>query len=281
VIFGSTAYTVADGTADFSAFVNGNVVYVSIIVSGSSAVLSKDLTAYNSQGIPLWKVTMGASAISSVTDERTWVQRGAGALTSKFIIQTTDSSLPNAQVMASLGTGIVKNTTGTGVQSIATAGSDYQAAITATGILKGAGGGSVGAATAGTDYQAPLTILTNYLSSDVSIATTNTYYNGPSVTLSPGTWDIKGGVTLYGSGGDYTVQLWDGTNVGDSGEQKTGATSQACKISLACRIVITSGTPTWSIAAASTSNNGLIKAACPHNPVGNTASNIIATKVGP
>ena len=50
-------------------------------------------------------------------------------------------------------TGLVKATSG--VASAATAGTDYQAAITATGLLKGAGAGSVSGATAGTDYLAP------------------------------------------------------------------------------------------------------------------------------
>ena len=56
-------------------------------------------------------------------------------------------------------TGLLKGN-GTAI-SAATAGTDYQAAISATGILKGAGSGSVSAATAGTDYVAPAT-ATNF-----------------------------------------------------------------------------------------------------------------------
>ena len=51
-------------------------------------------------------------------------------------------------------TGILKGA-GSGSVSAATAGTDYQAAVTATGILKGAGSGSVSAAVAGTDYLSP------------------------------------------------------------------------------------------------------------------------------
>jgi hypothetical protein len=51
----------------------------------------------------------------------------------KFIAQgTADSGLTNAQFMGALATGIVKNTTTSGVQSIAVAGTDYQAPITLT-----------------------------------------------------------------------------------------------------------------------------------------------------
>jgi hypothetical protein len=63
-----------------------------------------------------------------------------------------DSTTGKAIKRANL-TGLVKATSG--VASAATAGTDYQAAISASGILKGAGGGSVSAASAGTDYLAP------------------------------------------------------------------------------------------------------------------------------
>ena len=45
--------------------------------------------------------------------------------TTKFIIQTASSDYGSAQVLGSLATGIVKNTTTTGVLSIATEGTDY------------------------------------------------------------------------------------------------------------------------------------------------------------
>ncbi len=51
----------------------------------------------------------------------------------KFIVQgTSDAGLSAAQFLGSLGNGLVKNTTTTGVLSIATAGTDYQAPITLT-----------------------------------------------------------------------------------------------------------------------------------------------------
>lgn len=102
VCFGSTTYTVSDGSADFSSYVNGNVVYVSIIESGGSAVLSEDLGAYNTNGIPLWRVTIGASAISSVTDDRTWVQKGSAAT-----VKTTQS-FPFEGIWATMGSNIDK-----------------------------------------------------------------------------------------------------------------------------------------------------------------------------
>lgn len=68
-----------------------------------------------------------------------------------YLTQTANGTLTNEQAMASLATGLVKNATTTGVQSIATAGTDYSAGTSAlgTGILKsttGTGALSIAAA---------------------------------------------------------------------------------------------------------------------------------------
>jgi hypothetical protein len=53
------------------------------------------------------------------------------AFANKFVVQgTTDAGLTGAQFLGALGTGLVKNTTSTGVLSIAVAGTDYQAPLT-------------------------------------------------------------------------------------------------------------------------------------------------------
>lgn len=69
---------------------------------------------------------------------------------STYITQTADSTLSAEQALGSLATGLVKNTTTTGVLSIATAGTDYQEAATpyAAGrwYQAGVGNAAVGAA---------------------------------------------------------------------------------------------------------------------------------------
>lgn len=54
---------------------------------------------------------------------------------SKYIIQTADANLTNAQVLGALSTGILKNTTTTGVLSIAAAGTDYYSPNNPTKII--------------------------------------------------------------------------------------------------------------------------------------------------
>lgn len=79
---------------------------------------------------------------------------GGAPANATYITQTPNASLSNEQALSALATGILKSTTGTGVVSIAAAGTDYQAPgnyITAlTGDVTATGPGSV-AATIGTN----------------------------------------------------------------------------------------------------------------------------------
>jgi hypothetical protein len=52
-----------------------------------------------------------------------------GPAAAKYIVQEADGTLTNEQALEDLATGIVKNTTGTGVLSIALAGTDYEVAL--------------------------------------------------------------------------------------------------------------------------------------------------------
>jgi len=82
---------------------------------------------------------------------------------------------------------------GAGALSAASAGTDYQAAITASGVLKGAGSGSVSAATAGTDYLAPpsgTSILKANSGGALANAAAGTDYASPSQTFYIGTTQV-------------------------------------------------------------------------------------------
>lgn len=70
------------------------------------------------------------------------------AFANKFIVQgTSDTGLSAAQFLGALGTGLVKNTTTTGVLSIAASGTDYAPATSGSVALKGNGAGGFGTAT--------------------------------------------------------------------------------------------------------------------------------------
>lgn len=96
------------------------------------------------------------------------------AFTNKFIAQgTTDAGLSGAQFLGSLSTGIVKNTTTTGVLSIATAGTDYQVPISLTTT------GTSGAAT----FSGGTLNIPNYANT--------TYSAGTGLTLTGTTFSVN------------------------------------------------------------------------------------------
>jgi hypothetical protein len=102
----------------------------------------------NADNIDLATTGVSASTYRSVTvDTYGRVTAGTNPTT------ISGYGLTDAQSQIS-ATGILKGA-GSGSVSAATAGTDYQAAITASGLLKGAGAGSVSAAVAGTDYLSP------------------------------------------------------------------------------------------------------------------------------
>jgi hypothetical protein len=130
-----------------------------------------------------------------------------------------------------------------------------------------------------------ITYQQNQLAADVNLATANTYFDGPSVTLSAGTWLLIGSVLLDGGGGSatqVTSKLWDGTTVAASTETMVygGGAYDNNPGPLTAVVVIASGTPTWKISCANNASTASkIKAAASDNGAGNNASTLVAIKI--
>lgn len=119
----------------------------SLISPGADRILFWD----NSEGKFAYLTAGTNLSISGTTISAT----GAGGSsfapdTGNYIIQTVNGALPNAQSLDALGTGMVKNTTGTGVLSIGVAGTDYVAPglITASALASSATSKIIGRKTA-------------------------------------------------------------------------------------------------------------------------------------
>ena len=126
-----------------------------------------------------------------------------------------------------------------------------------------------------------LSYLTAHLSADVAMTTANSPYDGPSVSLSPGTWDLSGHavVTSGASAAFVTAKLWDGsTNVVATGEQTPGSGGYTASVFM-CGVVVVSSTTTFKITATGGANN-ILRAACPDYGAGNNATYIVAVKIG-
>jgi len=111
----------------------------------------------------------------------------------KFIVQgTSDAGLTGAQFLGSLGDGLLKNTTSTGVLSIATAGTDYENVLTFTNGLNR---------------------TTNAIALGGSLTGITSIDNG-AFALTLGGATSTGALTLGSSTGSQTVNI--GTGTGDN-----------------------------------------------------------------
>lgn len=118
------------GTTAITTTIGNNKVTGAMIAMGSDAagdVLYYNGTDYVRLAAGTTKQTLHGGTTPAWKDTTV----SANAL-GTYLVQTSTNAPTNAQVMASLSTGLVKNTTITGVQSIATAGVDYMPAYTAS-----------------------------------------------------------------------------------------------------------------------------------------------------
>jgi plastocyanin len=120
--------------------------------AGVGTVTNVSVTGAN--GFAGTVATSSSTPAITITTSITGVLKGNGTAISAAV-SGTDYQAPVS------ATGILKSSGVSGNVSAATAGTDYQAPVSATGILKSSGvSGNVSAATAGTDYQAPITLTT-------------------------------------------------------------------------------------------------------------------------
>lgn len=111
--------------------------WITLPSSGSGITqLTGDVTAGPGSGSQAATLATVNSNVGSFTNASVTVN-GKGLITAAssgatpapigatYIVQTADGTLTNEQAMGALATGLVKNTTTTGVQSIAAAGTDY------------------------------------------------------------------------------------------------------------------------------------------------------------
>lgn len=123
------------------------------------------------------------------------------------------------------------------------------------------------------------------LSADVSLPTSDTWVNGPSISLSAGTWLVQGCITFVRAGAATTTwfaRITDGTTHHASTQTYSESLANVSR-SVALTSVITLATTT-TIRLQATTNNGaagaVMKAALTSNGAGNNATQITAIRVG-
>lgn len=128
-------------TRAINALING-FTSVKAFVFTSNTPTSTTSKLYSTDGTTLyWNGTILSNSGGNAPDDAT------------YITQTPNATLSNEQAMSLLGTGIVKNTTTTGVQSIITPGTGVETALAANVGSAGAfvvNGGALGTPSSGT-----------------------------------------------------------------------------------------------------------------------------------
>lgn len=125
-----------------------------------------------------------------------------------------------------------------------------------------------------------LTSTSSFLGADVAMASANTNYDGPSVSLAAGTWFVVATAALKSPAGacDSMFRLWDGTTVAaTAGGWITGG--GFINTSTCAAIVTPGSTTTYKITAQADAANAAIAAANINGGGGNKATGIVAVKI--
>jgi len=128
---------------------------------------------------------------------------------------------------------------------------------------------------------AALISTTSALSSDITMATAGTWYNGPSVTLAPGTYLVTAQATMgfLAATAHYScARITDDTNHYASGQQRPVATNPAVGTIHLSAIVTLTTTTTIRLQGVSNTANCLMRAQTSYAS-GNTATQITAVKI--
>lgn len=139
-----------------------------------------------------YNMTTHVVAICTNTGYKTLLSTSTGApIDATYITQTANASLTNEQALSLLGTGILKNTTGTGVLSIAVSGSDYQVPLTLGDVTASGATTTIGALKVTNGMLAGSIAASKLVGSD--IATVG--------TITSGTWNGSLIIGTYGGTG--------------------------------------------------------------------------------
>ncbi|CAB4140533.1 Phage tail repeat like [uncultured Caudovirales phage] len=142
-------------------------------------------------------------------------------------------------------------------------------------------GSSWGPATPG-EGSASLSSGQAFLATDVAMASANTWYDGPSLSLAAGTWLILASATVGRTGttaGSYNIRISTGTTHYASVQQYHASVANNWA-ALSCNAIVTLGaTTTIKLQAAGTVASDVLKAATPNSASGNNATGLVAVKI--
>lgn len=131
-----------------------------------------------------------------------------------------------------------------------------------------------------------LPYLTQALSADVNLPTTGTWYDGPAVTLTPGTWLVMAALSCTRTtttGTSFIARIWDGSAAVAS-TQGNHPSLAGAHTNLSTHAVVVVAADTTFTAQATTSSGSSacsLKAQTTTSGSGNHASRISAVRIAP
>jgi|GEM_PF-3498456 len=127
-----------------------------------------------------------------------------------------------------------------------------------------------------------LTNASAFLGADVAMASANTWYDGPTVSLAAGTWLVMASATLgrtTTTAGHYNIRISTGTTHYASVQQFHASVANNWA-ALSCNAIVTFGsTTTIKLQAAATITADVMKAATANNSSGNNATGLVAVRI--
>jgi hypothetical protein len=119
-----------------------------------------------------------------------------------------------------------------------------------------------------------------FITSDVTMTTLNTFYDGPSQSLAAGTYLIWGVICVENSNAAtfVTAKLWDGTNVFHAPDSYADTAGAPVSIAV-CAYVVLGSTQTVKISAACNKNSGVINDVAQTNGTADKATKMAWIKI--
>jgi len=267
--FGLTAETIAHGgtgnviiaglltDVDTNAFGDGDVLYVSATTAG--ALTNTEPTK------PNWQMQVGTVAYAHQNHGKIVVHPNLESVKTEYIVDMTAAGETLA-TLAPLAEGTLLGRLGGNLAG------NPQVINTGNGLSMGL-----------SSLDVSLSSLSNALSADVTMTTLNTWYNGPSITLSAGTWMVDSCVTIRKANSTGTNSVAARLSTGSvhyaSTEQAWNTRAEAVhSFALSAKITVASNTTIY-VQAVSGYSGGAIAAATTYQPSGTTASNINAVRI--
>ncbi|MCB8994768.1 MAG: hypothetical protein H6538_04090 [Bacteroidales bacterium] len=287
---GFTKFTGPAGAEKTFTLPNANAT---ILTSNNVVTVAQGGTGQTSNlvagGVMYGSTTTAAAVTAAGTSGQILRSGGAGAPV--WSTPTFPNTASNGKLMIGNGTNWVESTPAypnssvTSGKIIMSDGTNYIASTPTFPNSAGNVGNIITSNGTGGFTSGKLNSVTSSFTSDVSITSANTYFNGPAVTLPEGTWFISGTVTVQntsGSSGEITAKLWDlGSIVVSSTESYVRSGNWVVSMTVSGVVTLSSSTTLYiSVASQAGINSGKIKAAAVNNSAGNNASMINAVRIG-